>query len=555
LGSLSGTAPNLTYTPDGGYFDGDAFRYQVSDGTTTSGVATVWIASRSGFVCQIRKNGDGDYTNLTTWANAMKSDLTSSSSKVFTVSSLGTYVSSDDGTNANVVFTGGGTGVLRHINKDNLAYITACSGTIQAGTVTCTSGNTFTIAGIGWPVTILVAEGYNDWPNGLVDALDLTVTGWKFNASHYAVVRAAADHGHNGTALSGGVFAGFAIQPSGTYKTAVKGGIYCRAENLILSLTTQNTGVNMALGGRAYGCIAHGKSMTTTTGFNCSGGSNIVQNCLAYSVNNGFSIGVAWNSAPKTLFNCTAVNCNSGFLVSANQSQSAAKYIQLQNCLAQNAQFTYSTVPRKLLYNASSDGSATSQGGVGNRANQVFTFVDASSTNYHLANTDTGALDKGLRPIWCPLPVDVDGEIRTDPWDIGFDETEMPDDDNDDMPDSWEDQNFGGTNTVNGGALDDWDYDGMFNLAEYIAGTSPTNAGDSLKIADAMMPDEASATGMVIRWTSVAGKTYGIQTATNLILGFDGWAKSGIPATPTLNTYTVIVDQIRSRYYRVTVEQ
>jgi hypothetical protein len=127
------------------------------------------------------------------------------------------------------------------------------------------------------------------------------------------------------------------------------------------------------------------------------------------------------------------------------------------------------------------------------------------------------------------------------------------DSDTDSMPDTWETTNFGSTNAVDGGAEEDYDHDGMRNLAEYIAGTCPTNAGDLLKIAD-VSPDESSATGMVIRWSSVAGKWYAIQTATNLMNGFDGWAKTNIPATPEMNTYTVIVDQIRSRYYRVIVE-
>ena len=52
----------------------------------------------------------------------------------------------------------------------------------------------------------------------------------------------------------------------------------------------------------------------------------------------------------------------------------------------------------------------------------------------------------------------------------------------------------------------------------------------------------------------MAGKWYAIQTATNLLVGFNGWAKTNIPATPAINTSTVIVDQVKSRFYRVTVE-
>jgi len=42
-GSLSGTAPDLTYTPDAGYVGGDSFTYKANDGTDDSNVATVSI--------------------------------------------------------------------------------------------------------------------------------------------------------------------------------------------------------------------------------------------------------------------------------------------------------------------------------------------------------------------------------------------------------------------------------------------------------------------------------------------------------------------------------
>lgn len=42
-GTLSGTAPNLTYTPDSGYSGDDTFTYHANDGTLDSNVATVTI--------------------------------------------------------------------------------------------------------------------------------------------------------------------------------------------------------------------------------------------------------------------------------------------------------------------------------------------------------------------------------------------------------------------------------------------------------------------------------------------------------------------------------
>ena len=119
------------------------------------------------------------------------------------------------------------------------------------------------------------------------------------------------------------------------------------------------------------------------------------------------------------------------------------------------------------------------------------------------------------------------------------------------IPSGWKTQYFGSTNSVNGGALDDWDHDGMNNWQEYLAGTVPTNASSKFQVTDFK---RRSGTNFVIQWASVAGKKYSLQTTTNLLAGFGGWATNHVPATPPLNSHTVIVDQVRSRYYRVLVE-
>jgi hypothetical protein len=49
-GSLSGSAPDVTYTPDTGYSGSDSFSFTVSDGVLTSGAATVSITVATGKV-------------------------------------------------------------------------------------------------------------------------------------------------------------------------------------------------------------------------------------------------------------------------------------------------------------------------------------------------------------------------------------------------------------------------------------------------------------------------------------------------------------------------
>ena len=51
-GSLSGTAPDLVYTPASGFYGTDSFTFEVSDGTVDSGIATVTITVHASLVIQ-----------------------------------------------------------------------------------------------------------------------------------------------------------------------------------------------------------------------------------------------------------------------------------------------------------------------------------------------------------------------------------------------------------------------------------------------------------------------------------------------------------------------
>jgi hypothetical protein len=74
--------------------------------------------------------------------------------------------------------------------------------------------------------------------------------------------------------------------------------------------------------------------------------------------------------------------------------------------------------------NASSTASSAS-GATNSTANVVFTYVDAANHDYHLSATDTGALDQGADlssdPVF-PITTDIDGNLRSVPWDIGASE-------------------------------------------------------------------------------------------------------------------------------------
>jgi subtilisin family serine protease len=118
------------------------------------------------------------------------------------------------------------------------------------------------------------------------------------------------------------------------------------------------------------------------------------------------------------------------------------------------------------------------------------------------------------------------------------------------LPDWWEQEYFGQLTGTDPAA--DPDHDGASNLAEWLAGTNPTDASSCLRV----FAESADLTsGFTVRWPSVEGKTYRLERATNLLTGFDSVVRTNIAATPPLNSETdTAILPGDARYYRVRLE-
>lgn len=87
-----------------------------------------------------------------------------------------------------------------------------------------------------------------------------------------------------------------------------------------------------------------------------------------------------------------------------------------------------------------------------------------------------------------------------------------PDQDTDNIEDSWEITHFG--STTNCDETTDYDSDGMLDWEEFIAGTCPTNDSSLLTIENTFLPDDSNSFGLA--WQSVTGKSYTIYVKTNI---------------------------------------
>ncbi len=147
---------------------------------------------------------------------------------------------------------------------------------------------------------------------------------------------------------------------------------------------------------------------------------------------------------------------------------------------------------------------------------------------------------------WCFVTDDDNSGGEAVMWFRNFRPTE--DADADGLDDPWEMRYFGTLPEADG--TTDSDGDGHTNSQEATAGTDPTNRLSRLSIAG--WQADASASGWVLSWASVAGRTYEIRRAGVLTDPFTQRVATAIAATPPLNTVTMSVSGVS--FYRVAVQ-
>lgn len=134
-----------------------------------------------------------------------------------------------------------------------------------------------------------------------------------------------------------------------------------------------------------------------------------------------------------------------------------------------------------------------------------------------------------------------------------------PDEDQDELPDSWELKWFGNRTTA--GRFTDFNGDGRSDYAEYVAGSSPTNALDVLELSGAWENQQLTLS-FVSRGVDEVGyqnaaRYYSLETTPTLqfaaawtpVTGFDA-----LPAAPGVHIVNYIVpNQAAAAYYRLRV--
>ena len=122
----------------------------------------------------------------------------------------------------------------------------------------------------------------------------------------------------------------------------------------------------------------------------------------------------------------------------------------------------------------------------------------------------------------------------------------MKDSDNDGMDDDWEVAYFGNLSRDGTG---DFDGDGMTDLAEFVAGTDPTNQGSVLKV---MTLNPLNLPGTRVLWSAEPGKRYQVQFKNSI--SDPGWIDLASPVVASITTGSVVDSSnglSAQRFYRV----
>jgi hypothetical protein len=213
-GTLSGTAPNLTYTPSTNFVGNDSFTFKANDGTNDSNIATISLTILPA-VPPVVTNGAG-VTSMSETSAILRGVLTTGglanawicwgSSDGGTTSTSGwAHVVSIGNVTQGIVFSNLVTGLATNTTYFYRCYATNAYGSDWSDTATTFNGTP--VGGAGWtPSNLVMAAWYDASASNTVTASVGKVSRWadKSGSGNHATNGAAATQPGTGTRTIGG---------------------------------------------------------------------------------------------------------------------------------------------------------------------------------------------------------------------------------------------------------------------------------------------------------------------------------------------------------------
>ena len=366
-----------------------------------------------------------EYTALATWEGVFDVDLTNMW-KVAITPIAGTFQ-----LNETLTFVGSGaTGTFIENPTGTIVFVKtagtpAVNDTITGGTSLATATlNSITFQNGVSPVLECYTGSYAD---------AITMAGTTANATYFRIIRPAPGNSHNGTPGGGGV-----VFTDNSVGTIVAAEAYCSIQDLILTESKSlAVGTVWCITGAANASYIGNICKSTNADIGDAGGifvshpstgqkaiNNLCYECKTQGIQTG-----GRNSITNYVYNNTVINCGTyGIRFQTNTGTTGVVVSTNNLCTGNGTDFAVfgGTMTITQTYCVSYDATADDWGGAGNHTGHTAVgYVDAANDNWHLANTDTQAIDLGTdlsADGVFAFDDDIDKETRIGTWDIGFDE-------------------------------------------------------------------------------------------------------------------------------------
>jgi len=371
-------------------------------------------------------NGVGtDYTSLSAWEAAIQADLSTSTTKVFSVSS-------STGAMADLVSVRGensnASGTLKHrASSSGQILLVDIVGTFLNGEKVYIDGGStstnFVILSNAGDSAIAVASCRST--NGTADVTAVTIDGWTTSAANFIKVWTDPTTGarHNGKWDN----RKYRLETSSHYYGVIADYVgYVILDGLQLFGNDQYRFIinfSTLPSDYRYSSIKNSIIKSDNTPQVEGIHTSIYQN--DYFIHNNIivdaSIGINRQDGDAYIYNNTIINTsnNTGIISTANRICSA-----INNIIQTNGGEDFNgTCNSSSSNNITSDGTAP---GANSKSSTTVAFIDAANKDFHLSPTDTAAKDSGTStPLWdanLSFHDDINGTGRGGAWDIGADE-------------------------------------------------------------------------------------------------------------------------------------
>jgi len=369
------------------------------------------------FISTIKSSG-GDYTTLSAWEDAVETDLTAVTTKVFSHGGItGTIADGATVTGA----TSTATAIVLHATATQILVQSIATSTFQSGEQMQVDGSNYVTLGDAGFGAIATAECYNDWAGGLSD--QVIIDDWTTDADNYVKIYTPKSERHNGVKNSGFTLIGSTNPIIGSFES------YTKIRGIAVNGDNSDNGSGVTASGtysEISNCLVYDFGSNHSGGLITGGYSKVFNNLVFNVLGDDSAMSIGASAQPSYVYSNTVINSRNGIYVSDHSGSIGKNNLSTGNITTDYA----GDLSKSSCVSSDSTAGYTN----GNLSEQKIDFASRLEDDYHLSIDDIAANNRGLDlSVDADYPIigDIDGdrrvydEILNEKWDIGADQSSI----------------------------------------------------------------------------------------------------------------------------------